>query len=91
MTQIIFFVGVDIASASFMACVGTTPWKLTVKPEKFENIEDGFASFLNWLKNNKHPLAYAPCKQCHTQPHQGSIHLDSDSTLWMNSTAASNT
>ena len=52
MTQITFFVGVDIASASFMACVGRAPWKLTVKPEKFENIEDGFASFLNWLKNN---------------------------------------
>jgi len=52
MTQFTFFVGVDIASASFMACVGSAPWKLTVKPEKFENIEDGFASFLNWLKNN---------------------------------------
>jgi transposase len=51
MTQFTFFVGVDIASASFMACVGVVPWKLTVKPEKFENIEDGFASFLNWLKN----------------------------------------
>ena len=53
MTQFTFFVGVDIASASFMACVGTTPWKLTVKPVKFDNHEDGFASFLIWLKNNR--------------------------------------
>ena len=52
MTQFTFFVGVDIASASFMACVGTAPWSLTVKPVKFDNHEDGFASFLNWLKNN---------------------------------------
>jgi len=52
MTQITFFVGVDIASASFMACVGTAPWKLTVKPVKFDNDENGFASFLSWLKNN---------------------------------------
>ena len=52
MTQFTFFVGVDIASASFMACVGTAPWKLTVKPVKFDNDENGFASFLSWLKNN---------------------------------------
>jgi len=52
MTQFTFFVGVDIASASFMACVGTAPWSLTVKPVKFDNHEDGVASFLNWLKNN---------------------------------------
>lgn len=45
-----FFVGVDIASASFVACVGTTPWKLTVKPAKFANHEEGFLSFLDWLK-----------------------------------------
>lgn len=55
MTQFIFFVGIDIASASFMACVGSAPWKLTVKPVKFENTEDGFASFLSWLKNNNLP------------------------------------
>ncbi len=50
MTQFTFFVGVDIASASFTACVGTTPWKLMVKPMRFENHEDGFASFLGWLQ-----------------------------------------
>jgi transposase len=38
-----------------MACVGTAPWKLTARPVKFDNDEDGFASFLNWLKNNRLP------------------------------------
>jgi len=55
MTQLTFFVGVDIASASFIACIGTTPWKLTVKAMKFDNHEDGFASFLGWLQ--AHSLA----------------------------------
>jgi len=50
MAQFTFFVGVDIASASFTACVGTTPWKLMVKPMRFDNHEDGFASFLGWLQ-----------------------------------------
>jgi transposase len=55
MTQVTFFVGVDIASAAFMACVGTAPWKLMVKPVKFDNHEDGFASFLSWLKDHNLP------------------------------------
>lgn len=46
------FVGVDMASTSFMACVGTAPWKLTVQPVKFENGEDGFISFLGWLQEH---------------------------------------
>ena len=52
MTNFVSFVGVDIASASFMACVGTAPWQVTVKPVKFENDEDGFVSFLGWLKEH---------------------------------------
>jgi transposase len=50
MPQFSNFVGVDIASASFMACAGTTPWKLVVKPENFNNLEDGYTSFLDWMK-----------------------------------------
>ena len=50
MRTFVSFVGIDIASATFMACIGTTPWKITVKPVKFENNEDGFVSFLDWLK-----------------------------------------
>ena len=52
MTTFVSFVGVDIASATFMACIGTTPWKVAVKPVKFNNNEDGFASFLDWLKTH---------------------------------------
>jgi transposase len=52
MTLFQSFVGIDIASTSFVACVGTTPWKLTVKPVKFENDEEGFVSFLGWLKEH---------------------------------------
>ncbi len=52
MTSFQSFVGVDIASASLMACVGTAPWKLTVKPMKFSNDEDGFISFLSWLREH---------------------------------------
>jgi len=52
MKQFSNFVGVDIASASFMACAGITPWKLVIKPVKFDNHEDGFASFLAWLQVN---------------------------------------
>jgi transposase len=50
MKQFSNFVGVDIASASFVACVGTTPWKLVVKPENFDNHEDGYTFFLDWMK-----------------------------------------
>ena len=52
MTTFVSFVGVDIASATFMACIGATPWKVTIKPIKFENDEDGFVSFLDWLKEH---------------------------------------
>ncbi len=52
MTPFEYFVGVDIASETFMACVGTAPWKLVAKPMKFENHVEGCASFLGWLKEH---------------------------------------
>jgi transposase len=52
MTTFVSFVGVDMASVSFMACIGTLPWKIAVKPVKFENDEEGFVSFLGWLKEH---------------------------------------
>ena len=55
MTPFRYFVGIDIASATFTACVGTTPWAIVMKPETFDNHEDGFASFLNWLKEHRIP------------------------------------
>ncbi len=56
MRQFSFFVGVDIAFASFMAFIGTAPWKVTVKPTKFDNTEDGFVS-LSWLVERIQPKA----------------------------------
>jgi transposase len=44
-----YFVGIDIASNSFMAAVGTQPWQRVGKPQEFENAEDGFQAFLHWL------------------------------------------
>lgn len=52
MTEFEYFVGVDMASETFMACVGTTPWKLVEKPVKFENHVEGCAFFLGWLKEH---------------------------------------
>ena len=53
-----YFVGMDIASNTFMAAVGIQPWKLVVKPQEFDNSEDGFETLLNWLKEH------------HLEPHQ---------------------
>jgi transposase len=55
MTSFRYFVGVDIASVTFTACVGTTPWAIIVKPETFDNHEDGFTSFLGWLQEHNLP------------------------------------
>lgn len=55
MTEFKYFVGVDVASATFTACAGTAPWQVLVKPMTFDNDEDGFTVFLNWLK--EHHLA----------------------------------
>jgi transposase len=64
MTKFSFFVGVDIASASFMSCAGAAPWKVTVKPAKFENVEDGYVSFLGWLKaHNLMPETTVVCME----------------------------
>jgi transposase len=55
MTPFEYYVGIDIASATFTACVGTTPWAIVVKPETFANDEDGFTSFLSRLEQQKLP------------------------------------
>jgi len=56
MTQFKYFVGIDISSATFVACIGTSPWKVVAKPKEFDNHEDGYASFLNWLEKHKLPI-----------------------------------
>lgn len=55
MTPFKYFVGIDIASATFTACIGTTPWAVVMKPETFDNHEDGFASFLDRMKEQNLP------------------------------------
>jgi len=56
MTKFKYFVGVDIVSATFVACIGTSPWEVLVRPEEFDNHEDGFTSFLSWLKKHNVPV-----------------------------------
>lgn len=56
MTPFKYFVGIDIASTTFTACVGMTPWAIVMKPDTFDNHEDGFASFLGRLKEQNLPL-----------------------------------
>lgn len=64
MTKFLSFVGVDIASASFLGCAGTAPWKVTVKPAKFDNVEDGFIAFLGWLQeHNLRPETTVICME----------------------------
>lgn len=52
MTQFKYFVGIDIASSTWTASVGVMPWKVVLKPQEFENTEDGFQSWLDWLKKH---------------------------------------
>ena len=49
MTDIKYCVGVDIASSTFMMSVGTEPWKLVLKPQEFDNTEDGYQSLMDYL------------------------------------------
>ncbi len=53
MTQFKYFVGVDIASSTFTASVGITPWVVVLKAQEFENTEDGFQAWLEWLANHQ--------------------------------------
>jgi len=53
MTQFKYFVGIDIASSTFTASVGTMPWQVVLKPQEFENTEDGFQAWLDWLTQHQ--------------------------------------
>jgi transposase len=48
-----YFVGIDIASSSFMVSVGAQPWKLILKPTEFENTEDGYQALLDYLSSHQ--------------------------------------
>jgi transposase len=47
------FVGIDVASATFTAAVGGSPWRILVKPQEFQNNLDGFRTFMDWLAEHR--------------------------------------
>lgn len=57
MTDIKYCVGVDIASSTFTAAVGEMPWKVFLKPQTFENAEDGYQQLLDWFAQQHLPIS----------------------------------
>jgi transposase len=59
-----YFVGLDIASATFTATVGRMgeQWQVVVRPVAFLNAYDSFAPFLHWLQ--AHGLPPDTCVLC---------------------------
>lgn len=53
MTTIKYFVGIDIACRTFTASVGGRPWKVVLKAYRFENTENGYQAFLDWLASHQ--------------------------------------
>lgn len=59
-----YFVGIDVASLSFTAAVGKTPWQLVIRPAEFANDFDSFPKFLHWLQqHNLQPDNTALCME----------------------------
>jgi len=52
-TNIQYFIGIDIASSTFTAAVGRMPWEVVLKPQEFENNEEGFQELLDWLSSHQ--------------------------------------
>jgi transposase len=48
-----WFVGIDIASATFTAAVGGSPWHVLVPPQEFSNNLEGFRAFMDWLAEHR--------------------------------------
>jgi transposase len=46
------FIGIDVASLSFTAAVGKSPWQLVIQPTEFANDYDSFPKFLHWLQQH---------------------------------------
>lgn len=47
-----YLVGIDVASLSFTAAVGKSPWRIVIQPVDFTNDFDSFPKFLHWLQQN---------------------------------------
>lgn len=57
MTEIKYCVGVDIASSTFTVAVGEMPWKVLLKPQTFENAEEGYQQLLEWFAQHHLPIS----------------------------------
>lgn len=44
-----YYIGMDIASATFVACVVQTPIKVVAEPQQFDNETAGYDAFTTWL------------------------------------------
>jgi len=62
MPQFKYFVGVDIASATFVSCIRTSVLEVIAEPKEFSNHENGYVSFLSWLE--KHTNAVSEIAIC---------------------------
>jgi len=49
-----YFIGIDIASATFTRAVGSMgeKWQIVMKPVQFANEYDSFSKYLKWLHEN---------------------------------------
>ena len=49
-----YFVGIDIASATFTSAVGSMgdKWQIVVRPATFANEYDSFPKYLSWLQEH---------------------------------------
>src|SRR5512135_592071 len=56
-----WFVGIDIASATFTAAAGTAPWRLVVSPTEFANGPEGFQAFGQWLEQHSLTPPHTVC------------------------------
>jgi transposase len=52
MSAMRYFVGLDMAAETFMAAMGTAPWKLRVKATLFANSPEGFQALCQWLREH---------------------------------------
>lgn len=47
-----FYIGIDIAATTFMACAIESPLKVTAPPKNFANDPAGYEAFVLWLTNH---------------------------------------
>lgn len=53
MSNLRWFIGLDIAAETFTAAIGTTPWKLLVQGTEFANSPAGFEQLMDWLHQHR--------------------------------------